>query len=330
MNKGSHLKIALIELGTNSAKLLIAGISAGPDFESLHLSRVTTRLGAGLEKNNRIDPINLAKTLETIGAFQRVIANYACPKTFAYSTHVLRAAVNAPAVLRAIEDKTGLQVEVLSGQMEARFAYLSARNRLQLDKPHTVLVDIGGGSTEYVHAHNGQIESLQSLPLGALYLTSRYLESDPIRRDEYTALETYIDHTIMEAGQVIIHPDLSPLDIELVASGGAASTLGRMIAAGGDTDYDPASVPRIKRTAVSELLEQCLSLPLQQRKLLPGLDPDRADIIVAGLAVILRTMIKVNKRVLRTNEGGVREGVLMAVIQNGLQRPGETSSRGSV
>ena len=330
MKKRPRLSIALIELGTNSVKLLIAGISTGPDYEILHLSRVTTRLGAGLEKNNRIDPMNLTKTIETIGAFQKVIANYTCNKTFVFSTHVLRAAANTPAVLRAIEDKTGLRVEILTGPMEAQFAYLSAQKRLQLDKPHTVLMDIGGGSTEYVHSHNGKIVGVQSLPLGALYLTSHYLKSDMIKWDEYTALEAHIDRTIMEAGRVIVHPDISPLDIELVASGGAVSALGRMITASTDSDYDPACPPQIQQLAVADLLKKCMSVPLHQRKTIPGLDSDRADIIVAGLVVILRTMKKMNKRVLMVNEAGVREGVLQAVIKNSLQWPHETSPKGIV
>jgi exopolyphosphatase/guanosine-5'-triphosphate,3'-diphosphate pyrophosphatase len=330
MTKRPRLIIALIEIGTNSIKLLIAGFTTAPEYEIEHLSRITTRLGEGLERNNRIDPMNLTKTLETIDAFQKVIANYNCNKTFVFSTHVLREAANAPAVLQAIESKTGHRVEVLSGQSEAQFAYISAKNRLQLDRPHTVLMDIGGGSTEFVHAHNGKIKGVLSLPLGALYLTSHYLKSDPIKKDEYNALEAHIDRTIMEAGRVILHPDLDPLDIELVASGGAVSTLGRMIAAATNSDYDPASQPQIHQPAVADLLKQCLSCPLHTRKALPGLEPDRADIIVAGLAVILQTMKKMNKPVLCVNEAGVREGVLQAVMKNGLQWPRETISRGAV
>jgi exopolyphosphatase/guanosine-5'-triphosphate,3'-diphosphate pyrophosphatase len=329
LNHTPRLKIALIELGTNSVKLLIAGISTGQDYEVLHLSRVTTRLGAGLETSGSIDPAQMTRTLETIGVFQRVTANFECHKTFTFSTHVLRTAVNAPAVLRAIKDRTGLQVEVLSGRQEAQFAYLCAKNRLRLTKPYTLLMDIGGGSTEFVFAHNGRIEGLQSLPLGALHLTSLYLPGDPIRRDEFRTLKTHIDHRLMEAGRVILHPQISPLDIDLIASGGTASTLGRMIAAGSDRDYDPADPPQLKRRALAELLKSCVSLPLEQRKTLAGLDPDRADIIVAGLTVILRTMIKTNKRVLRTNEGGVREGVLQAIIQNGLRWPEGTTSKGT-
>jgi exopolyphosphatase/guanosine-5'-triphosphate,3'-diphosphate pyrophosphatase len=129
---------------------------------------------------------------------------------------------------------------------------------------------------------------------------------------------------------VAIHPDISPLDIDLVASGGAVATLSRMIAAAAGLHYDPAAPPEIKRPVASRLLEKCMSLPLHQRKTIPGLDPDRADIIVAGMAVALRTMEIMEKQTLRTNEAGLREGVLQAIIKNGFQWPTETNSRDKV
>ncbi|NIM19705.1 MAG: hypothetical protein GTO51_05610 [Candidatus Latescibacteria bacterium] len=323
------MNVALIDIGTNSLKLLIAEVSPAKDFSVRHYSRQTTRLGTGLERHGSIQRKGLDRTLSALSRFKDDIQGHRCRRVFALSTHALRDATNAGAVLHAIEEHIGVRPKILTGMEEARFAFISAKRRLLLDKPHTILFDIGGGSTEFVHARNGKIETVQSLPLGALHLTEQFLKSDPIDSEEYSRLEVHIENVFQQSRPPLQFEGVEPSDLDLVASGGSVSTLARMIAHTQKTDPTQPRAIRIQMDHLEALLEKCLAVSLSERKKIPGLEPDRADIIVPGLAVIAMIMRKTGQRWLTISEGGVREGALLAIIENELQWPSETDSKGN-
>lgn len=317
--------IAVIDIGTNSVKLLIAKVSrdSGLVVEK-KFSRETTRIGEGVTSTGEINAAALLRTVNAIERFRHLFQQYDCEHVFAYSTHAFRKAKNGREAAARIEDETSIEIRVLSGEDEARFAYLSARTRLKALKPHTYLIDVGGGSVEFIHAVKGEIVTVRSLPLGALHLTERFLTSDPISADEIAGLRTYVKSTIsllFEGGDLAgPRAGVAPSQTDLVASGGSITTIKKM----SDQSWTySASVtvatPKIRIGDVRRLETECLALPLEKRKRLPGLEPDRADIIPAGLAVVIAFMEATGKKVVKLNPRGVRDGVLIHLARNNFR-----------
>jgi exopolyphosphatase/guanosine-5'-triphosphate,3'-diphosphate pyrophosphatase len=308
--------LAIIDIGSNSVKLLIAHVkpSTGAMVEK-KFQRETTRIGEGVSATGEINAAALLRTVNAVGRFRRLVQQYACEHVSAFATHAFREAHTGRAAAERIADETGIPVRILSGDDEARLAYMGARTLLGPLKPHTYMIDVGGGSTEFVHAARGRVATIESLPLGALLLTERFLKSDPIDTKEFAALRKYVDKTILQ----VLNEDrrVPASQTELVASGGSITTIKKM----SDRSWVHSSVttPKIRLGDVRRLEKQCLSLPLEKRKRLPGIEPDRADIIPAGLAVALAFMEATGKRVVKINPGGVRVGALIHLVRNNFQ-----------
>lgn len=312
-------RVALIEVGTNSSKLLVAD-TVGGGYRVRFAARRTTRLGSGLARGGGIGRTGLSSAISAAEFFRASAARQRCSRLFAFSTYALRRASNSREIRRELETALGTPLRILCGRDEARFAYLSARRRLPLRRPATVLADIGGGSTELVVARGGRVVFARSIPLGALHLTERFLRTDPIDRAEFAALAAHagraVDAALARAGLT----GTTARDIDLAASGGAVGALSWMIASRGRARPSPRNLPRVIRLGeASRILERCLALPLRERRRIRGLEPDRAEIVCAGLAVAIAVMRSLRKRVLLPNQGGVRDGALLHLIQNGFR-----------
>ncbi|UCG51609.1 MAG: hypothetical protein JSW58_15715 [Candidatus Latescibacterota bacterium] len=315
-------KIALLEIGTNSTKLLIARPHTTEIFHVCHFSRKTTRIGRRLTQTRRISKRGVDENIDTIKAFATTIRQHRCQHVFAFATFAFRQARNAKPVLSRLEKALDAPVKILSGREEACFAYLSARVNLRLKNPLTVLADIGGGSTELIVAREGRVTHAKSLPIGALHLTERFVRSDPIGEDDFLLLSNFVDNVCNQAVAVTGILGHKPDQMDLVASGGTIGSLALVIsgrAAFPKHDTSRGGPSRIAAREVRGFLNRCLELPLEKRKRIRGLEPDRADIICAGLAIVTSIMKATGKRVVYPNRGGVREGALVHLIQNGLR-----------
>ncbi len=314
-------RVALIEIGTNSTKLLVAELVSDDRFETVYFARETTRIGSGVSGNARISTAGVHRTLETIRRFRRHARSIGCERFFAFSTYALRRASNAASVVRRLERQLKCPLKILTGKEEARFAYLSARRALRSKKSSTVLLDFGGGSTEIVVARRGRITHARSLALGALHLTERFIRSDPIARSEFLRLEGFVDGIVQRVLGAAGLDKLGPSSFDLVASGGSISTAGAMIAAAGVRGGRGAgrSTQPLRSGDLAALLNRCLAVDLRDRKRIPGLDPTRADIIPAGLATVLSFTRHAGKRVIYPNPGGVREGALAHLMAHGFR-----------
>jgi exopolyphosphatase/guanosine-5'-triphosphate,3'-diphosphate pyrophosphatase len=312
--------VAVIDIGTNSVKLLVARGGVGVPDERKFLQE-TTRVGEGLKAGGEINAAALLRTINAVERFHHMVQQYDCQSVVAFATHAFRIASNGRDAAARIANETGLEVRVLSGDAEARFAYLSASTRVVPHKPHMYLVDIGGGSVDFVHGADDEILMVRTLPLGALHLTERFLLSDPIAPAEFDALRAHVRNVVsllFERGDLAgPRADLRPSQVDLVASGGSVTTIKKMC----DQSWVHSSVttPKIRIGEIRQIESRCLGLTLVKRKRLPGLDPDRADIIPAGLAVLLAFMEAAGKRVVTVNPGGVRDGVLIHLIRNNYQ-----------
>lgn len=310
--------IAVVEIGTNTTKFLVTRLETNGGFEPVFFSVETTRIGKALLSGETIDQSGLKSTCDVINRFLGTMADFPDNRTFMIATYALRKASNAEGVIDYIEKTIGMTPKILTGREEARFAYLSAKRALSLDKPYTALIDIGGGSTEIVLAHSGRVLHAQSLALGALHLTERFVQGDPI--EHFETLTTHVHTVIQNALRLTEIASLHPTDFDLVGSGGTISTALTMIARRDGSSANAIKPGRPLRLGdIDRILGRCLAASLDERKRIPGLDPSRADIIPAGLAIVLACMRQTAKRVLYPNPGGVREGAVVHLLANGLE-----------
>jgi exopolyphosphatase/guanosine-5'-triphosphate,3'-diphosphate pyrophosphatase len=317
MTDQKEVNVAVVDIGTNSVKIAIASGVAQPPLEKKYAQEVT-RAGEGVTSTGEIKAAALLRTINAIERFNQLAQQFDCEQVFAFATHAFRVASNGTTAAERISNETGVGVRILTGEEEARFAYLSARTRIADSRPHVYLIDIGGGSVDFVHGHRNEIVSIRTLPLGALHLTERFVTTDPIDPGQFGELRGYVRNTValLFEGTGLAGPRtrLSPGQTSLVASGGSVTTIKKMI----DQTWIHSSVktPKLRVGEIRSLEKKCLDLPLVKRKRLPGLEPERADIVPAGLAVVIAFMEATGKRVLTVNPGGVRDGALIHLIQN--------------
>jgi len=309
-NKKDHTlapRYAVIDIGTNSVKLLVAAA----DGTTLHFDRDTTRLGEGLSGGGSIRMGSLDATIRAVRRFIDAAHAHGATEVFAFSTYAMRRATGSRAALTRLEKSTGIAVRILGGGEEARFGYLSARAHIPRPKPWTLVCDVGGGSTELVLAQSGKVLASTSRPLGALHLTERFIDTDPIDAGQFQRLVRHVEKSV--GGWMSKRPAVAPARLDLVASGGSVTTLAAMLSG----EWPGSGIVRSGDLAAME--QRCLSLTTAQRRHIPGLPADRADIIPAGIAVVRAVMRAAGKRTLRVNEGGVREGALIHLLQNNLE-----------
>jgi len=255
--------IAGIDLGTNTTRLLVADVEDGR-VEELHRETRITRLGEGVEARGRLLPLPVARVRNALSDYRRTAESLGAERILLVATSAVRDAENGEAFLGDIEWSYGFTTQLLSGEEEAE---LTRRGVGELG-PETLLVDLGGGSTELV------LDGYHiSLPLGSVRFTERY-EDDPAS-------------SIAAARELL--PDLEPQDAV-----GVAATITSIAALDLRLDeYDRERVDGhvLSADAVAEQLERLAALPLEERRRVPALDPDRAPVIVAG-AVILREVLE--------------------------------------
>jgi exopolyphosphatase / guanosine-5'-triphosphate,3'-diphosphate pyrophosphatase len=301
--------VAVIDIGTNSIKLLV-GAASGRRVKPVLFRRVTTRLGAGLSASGRIEATAAARTTRAVRALAAEARRSGAARVVAVGTCAFRSARNGPSVADGIARAAGIEVRVLSGREEARLAFLSARTHIAHPRAATLLVDIGGGSAQFVAARGERIVASHSLPLGALQLTERYLRSDPIDPEEYARMLAVIDHA---AGRVVLRAGDLRRHAALVAVGGSATTALTMARC----RRERAESGVLKLSDLRRIEAACLARTAAARRRLPGLPPDRADIIPAGIAVVIAFMRAAGKRVVHVSGGGVREGVILTLWASG-------------
>ncbi len=280
--------LAAIDCGSNSFHLLIVrSIPGQPGWEILARERSMVRMAEG-----RIDlslaPGAIDRGIEALVRFARVAREYEAERVVAVATSAIREAPNAETFLHRALEEAGIEVEVISGTEEARLIYLGVRSTLDLGERPSVIIDIGGGSTEIVLGTRDGIRFSRSLKIGAVRLTEQFLGMDPIDPEAYYRLVAHVKGTLHQ-----LVPYMREVGYEgAIATSGTASALIELDAVRGGLEPPrnvTGSVLSMDRlTALETLVRQ---LPLRDRQKLEGLPQRRADIIVAG-AAILRTILE--------------------------------------
>jgi exopolyphosphatase/guanosine-5'-triphosphate,3'-diphosphate pyrophosphatase len=259
-------------------------------------------------------------------ARMKAIADGFGAKVRAVATSAVRDAVNGRDFRETVRRKLGLRLDVISGREEGLLAFRSAARHFDFDSRRVAVADIGGGSLEVVLATGTAVEEVHTFPLGTVYLTEQFLKSDPLRPRHAKALRKEIDTTL---GKHLASRNGRP-DV-LIGSGGTFTALAQIARAHRGEAVGSLQGYTLSADEVTSLAALLRKLPLAARSCLAGLNPRRADIVVAGAAVVARLVKKLGVRRVAINERGLRDGILLSMIDGGplRVRPGGKSELGA-
>jgi exopolyphosphatase / guanosine-5'-triphosphate,3'-diphosphate pyrophosphatase len=290
---------AVIDIGTNTLLLLIVDEHGVPVVDLCRFGR----LGQGLDATGRLAPEAIARSLEICRDYRRVLDAHDVAQPIVIATQATREARNAAELVIPAEAILGARIEVIAGAREAELAFVSvARTFLELAAARHLVVDVGGGSTEIIVGDAGRVVSATSVPIGAVRLAERHLAHDPPTPDEVAALCAGIDRALA--------PLALPSGVAVIGTSGTATTIAAL--ALGLARYDAAAVTGLSLApaAVARQLDQLLAATVAERRALPGMEPERADVVPAGVAIYARILQHTHATALVTCDRGVRWGIV--------------------
>jgi exopolyphosphatase/guanosine-5'-triphosphate,3'-diphosphate pyrophosphatase len=311
-------RLAAIDIGSNSVRLFVAEALRGAAYRILDEEREPTRLGRSVSSEGRLDEESMNRTVAALRTFKEIATGYQVSALRTIATCAVRESRNGPEFCRRVREEVGLEVEVISGEREARLAFASVQQAFDLAGRNVVVADIGGGSTEIVFATGNLIESIYSTPLGAVRLTEQFGTGDPRDAASFQEglrqLEAEIAGCLKkQTGRPLFAPHL------LVGCGGTFTTLAELVMAAKRQADMPVAGYQVSHAEVRHLLDRLKKMPLRARRTMAGMTPDRADIIIAGLSIVDALMKRFRVNLLAVHTRGVRDGLVREMIDE-LQR----------
>jgi exopolyphosphatase/guanosine-5'-triphosphate,3'-diphosphate pyrophosphatase len=310
------MNLATIDIGTNTTLLLVARVSEGGALALVEERAEITRLGRGIGAEGALGAEGIARTLAALRAFVAVAGRHQA-RIAAIGTEALRRAPNAAAFLDPAADILGAPIEVIDGPREAALTFRAVAEAFPTALAGALtVVDIGGGSTEIVIAARGEVTFNVSLPLGSVRMTERFVHHDPPRPDEIAAITIAVDAAL--AGVPFPAPGTTPAT--LIGVAGTVTSLAAMAEA--LVSYDSARVHgyRLSREALDEQIARLRVGTQAARERIVGLDPRRADVILAGALILQQIAAAAGTAEVRVSDRGIRWG-LMHELAEAAQKP---------
>jgi exopolyphosphatase / guanosine-5'-triphosphate,3'-diphosphate pyrophosphatase len=296
-------RYAVIDAGTNSVKFHVAEHAASGQWRTVVDRAEMTRLGEGLVPGGAIVDAALERTAAAIAGMVDEAKRHGVRAIAAVGTAGLRMASNGEAVVAALQARTGVQIEVISGEEEGRLAYVAAQAGLGFNRGSLVVFDTGGGSSQFTFGHDAHVDERFSVDVGAVRTTERF------------RLDRSVSPEVLREALAAISADLSriegrPVPDALVAMGGAVTNLTAVMH--GLATYDPAVVQGsvVDRAEIDRQIELYRSRDADARRAIVGLQPKRAEVILAGACIVRTVMDKLGKQSFTVSDRGLRHGVL--------------------
>jgi exopolyphosphatase/guanosine-5'-triphosphate,3'-diphosphate pyrophosphatase len=312
----SHTRRAVIDVGTNSVKLLVAEVE-GHDVRPLCEESKQTRLGKGFYETRQLQPEPIAKTAKAVRTFASMARDLNAVSIRIIATSAARDAVNPEELISAIESASALKVEIISGEKEAEWAFQGVTTDPDLARQPLLLLDVGGGSTEFILGKGEHKHFQESFPLGTIRLMEKVPHSDPPKVEELAGCLDWLKTFLKKE----VHPKLGPkmdwenkvgkAGLQLVGTGGTASILARMELNATEFDRDQIEATRLSVEHVRWHVRHLWSLPLAERQEVVGLPKKRADVILTGSAIYEAVMEQFGFAELRVSTRGLRFAAVM-------------------
>jgi exopolyphosphatase/guanosine-5'-triphosphate,3'-diphosphate pyrophosphatase len=313
------MRVAVVDIGTNSTRLLIADAAPGEAIEERVRESIVTRLGEGLEASGRLGEVPQQRVFDALERYSAEIEGQQCEASAAVMTSAVRDAANGAEFSATVRDRFGLDGRTLSGDEEAAYTYAGATAaRPPGDRTELVVIDIGGGSTELVCGAGGRLDFHVSTQIGVVRHTERHLHSDPPAAGELAALAADVDAGLEAA----VPEDVRTRTRAAVAVAGTATSCAAI-----DLELEPYDTAKVEghvlsRARLDALLERLAALPVAERRGVRGLHPDRAPTIVAGVVVLSRVLDAFGLREVEVSDRDILWGVALKLSNPGEQAPG--------
>ena len=271
-------------MGTNSTRLLVAEVADGR-VEPVHRESRVTGLGRGVETSGQLSTEAIEDVCAALSDYMTIVADLGATETFAFATSAARDASNSSAFLAELRERFALDARVIGGEEEAELTYRGARAAGCIDGD-TLVLDIGGGSTELIVGSGATPDFNTSLQIGVVRHTERHLRADPPQSGELEALAADIAGAV--DAELSTYPGLNA--DRAVALAGTPAILAAIDLGLGSVDYSRIEGHELELRTVQNLCSRLSSLPLEERREVPGMDPERAPTIVAGVIILAKVM----------------------------------------
>jgi exopolyphosphatase / guanosine-5'-triphosphate,3'-diphosphate pyrophosphatase len=297
--------IASIDIGSNTLRLLIAELT-DKGYRPILRDREIVRLGGNFYPRKLLSDSAMAHAVKVLIRFKKLADQHGVTRIKAVGTGVLREAYNSLIFLEKIRKEANISIRILSGEEEAQIMARGVTSGTETGEAKALVFDMGGGSTEFVFVEGIQGRALMSLPLGVVTLTEQFLLSDPPSTTEQQSLRDF--------GRKILRENFSINDNikYLIGTAGTVTTLAAM--AENLRTYDPDIINgmALTRNRLEQMADQILSLNLAQRLRLTGLEAGRADLIAAGILMVLEIMEHFSQEILWVSDSGLLEGIILS------------------
>ncbi len=308
------MRISVIDLGTNTFNLLIADIGVDQAFKIVYSSKLPVKLGkSGIDKKE-IRPDAITRGMNAIDRHLQTIREHHSERTFAFATSAIRSARNGEQFVKMIQQKFNLEVEVINGDREAELVYFGVRQAVPLNSEKVLILDIGGGSNEFVIANKEQVFFKKSYPLGIARLLTKFRPSDPITIEEIEYISNYLEERLSDLIEEIRKHKITTL----IGASGTFETLTAMIREDDshcepETGISPEAVV-IDLTDFENIYQRLINSTLKERKQMKGLESMRIEMIVVAILIVKFVLQKFKLTRLIQSNFSLKEGVIFEVL----------------
>jgi len=303
-------KIASIDIGSNTVRLLIVDSSGNQDFKLLVSKRNITRLGESMDSQGKLMEKRIAATLNVLKDYRQICLENGNPSLFAVATSAVREASNGQEFIRLAKKETGIDIKVISWEEEARLALEGVFWKILHKNRKIITLDIGGGSTEFILSKGKNISGFCSTSLGVVRLTEKFVTQHPIDDKEFKDLQNHLRKELL-----VVKKQLSEFSPEiLIGTAGTVTTLAALNEK--IYPYDPEKIHGsiFSFQDAESILEDLKKKSLEERLALKPLEKGREDLIIAGIAIVLETMLAFDCKILKVSEYSLREGIILNAI----------------
>lgn len=302
----SSRRVAAIDFGTNTARLLVADRHSDGSFDTVRLEREIVRMGGGFSRTNGLSADAIQRGSRCLGRFAEIMADYGVSNPRAAATSAVRDAVNGSAFVALVHRQTGIALTVLDGEQEGALTLTGVTAGLDCRHDNLMVFDVGGGSTEYTLSRTGTTPFIRSLPLGVVRLTEGKVST--------TGMSVKIDK---ELDRLVSEMTLSSIAVPdectvLVGVAGTATTLAAISIKMSSYDYRRVHNSMLSIDEIRRIYSQLLPLSLEERVAIPGLEKGREDLIIAGILITLHTMERFGFTNFKVSDYGLLEGLIVA------------------
>lgn len=301
-------RVAIIDIGSNSIKFFIGEHNEDGTIQTVYDTNDIARLGEGLRETGRISDEALERNAQSVANFARIAKENGAEQIVSVGTMALRSAANSVDFVARVKELCGVEVQIIPGEEEARLSYLAVLSGLPLEEGgELVIFDTGGGSTEFIFGEGTALKHRFSVNLGAIRITETFFGDDPVKEGAVDAAVAQIDKEFAEAG-------VNGKPIQVVGMGGTVTSMGavkhKMV------KYDPNVIQgsTLTREDVQEQIDTYASRTIEQRRELPGLQPKRADVILAGACILKDILARLDAPKLTISDRGLRHGLAFDLL----------------